>query len=80
MEIKYKYLWAWDRIMHAGEHWMISNQMRATKEKAPADAIYRDVNGKWHRFTEISSQNTAYRVLRIVEDMDKKICTRRNNR
>lgn len=68
-KIKYKYLYAWDRMMGSLGSWFQMNQQRATEEKAPETAIYRDVNGKWHVFEDIQNMETKNRIQNMVVEM-----------
>lgn len=65
--IKYKYLWAWDTMMHSGRYWKDMKQREAERDNAPEDVIYKDTNGKWHRFKDIQSEETKQQVQRIVD-------------
>jgi len=65
--IEYKYLWAWDTMMHSGQCWKDMKQREAEEDNAPEDVIYKDTNGKWHRFKDIQSEETKQQVQRIVD-------------
>ena len=65
--IKYKYLWAWDTMMHSGQYWKDMKQREAKEDNAPEDVIYKDTNGKWHRFKDIQLEETRQQVQRIVD-------------
>lgn len=67
--IKYKYLWAWDRMMRSDYGWSKRLQGLAEQEKAPIDCIYRDITGKWHRFRDIKTEETKQLVQRLVDDI-----------
>lgn len=67
MEIKYKYLWAWDRMMHSCYEWSRQRQLEAKEDNAPDDVVYKDTSGKWHRFKDVESENTKKRVQSIVD-------------
>ncbi len=67
--IKYKYLYAWDMMMHSSPLWIKDMQETAANEGAPEDAIYKDVDGNWHRFIDIESETTKLRVQNIVDSM-----------
>lgn len=64
--IKYKYLMAWDRMMHSSPAWMGKMQIEAEEDNAPLDVIFKDTDGKWHRFCEIVSQETKNRIKSIA--------------
>ena len=67
--IKYKYLYAWDIMMHSSPLWINDMQETAANEDAPEDALYKDVDGTWHRFKDVESENTKKRVQSIVDQM-----------
>lgn len=67
--IKYKYLWAWDTMMHSGRYWKDMKQREAVRDNAPEDAVYKDVGGNWHRFRDVESEETKKRVQSIVDLM-----------
>jgi hypothetical protein len=64
----YPYLFAWCRFMHSAPYYYADELKRAREDKAPADAIYRDEHGRWHRFSEITNANTRDIVERIVNN------------
>ena len=66
--IKYKYLRAWDLLLHSSQGWMDQRQLIAEAENAPLDAIYRDTDGTWHCFSEIKSKETQERVQFIADN------------
>ena len=67
--IKYKYLWVWDRMMHSDLSWSEKMQKEATEENAPLDCIYKDIQGKWHRFKDIKSDETKSRISILVKEI-----------
>lgn len=69
MGIKYKYLWAWDRMMNSCYEWSRRQQLEAKEDNAPNDVVYKDTNGKWHRFKDVESENTKKRVQSIVDQI-----------
>lgn len=69
MEIEYKYLWAWDRMMGSCYGWSECKQLEAKEDNAPEDAIYKDTYGNWRRFRDIKSDDTKKTVQRIVDQM-----------
>ena len=70
--MKYKYLYAWDLMMHSGQYWIDMKQREAKEDNAPDDVIYKDVNGKWHRFGDIQSEETKQRIQKMVDEMDNR--------
>lgn len=44
-------------------------QLEAKEDHAPDDVVYKDINGKWHRFEDVESENTKKRVQSIVDQM-----------
>lgn len=69
MEIKYKYLWAWDRMMRSTYGWSERKQLEAKEDNAPEDAVYKDTDGNWHRFRDVKSEETKKIVQSIVNQM-----------
>ena len=67
--IKYKYLYAWDRMIHSTLGWSEMMQKRAEMENAPIDCTYRDNDGTWHTFRNIDNQETKDRVQKIVDGL-----------
>ena len=53
----YPYIHAWEQMMHSSESYLNSRLDLARKEKAPPDAMWRSLTGKWHRFSEMSDRN-----------------------
>lgn len=72
--IKYKYLRAWDMMMHSSQGWMDQRQIIAESENAPLNAIYRETTGVWHTFDEIVSDDTKKIVQDIVNQINKGRC------
>ena len=53
----YPYIRAWGNKM-GSQSYFIEDQVRlARHENAPADAMWRGVNGKWHLFSEMLNHN-----------------------
>lgn len=69
--IKFKYLWAWDRMMHSSLYWSECRQLEAYEDKAPLDCIYKDRDGKWHRFCDIENPYTKRRIANDVARMER---------
>lgn len=67
--IKYKYLYAWDRMMRSTLAWSEQKQRQAEMENAPIDCIYRDTDGTWHIFGNIENQETKNRIQKIVDEL-----------
>lgn len=70
--IKYKYLYAWDTMMHSAQYWKDMKQREAKEDNAPEDVIYKDTNGKWRRFGEIQSEETKIRIQKMVDEMNER--------
>lgn len=71
-KIKYKYLYAWDMMMHSSFRWIADKQAEAESDNAPLDAIYKDNDGTWHRFVDIESAETKTRIQNMVDSMTSK--------
>lgn len=64
--IKYPYLYAWDRMMGSNTGWSKVMQQEAEKDKAPKDAIYKSVDGVWATYGEIKSLDTKRTIWHKV--------------
>lgn len=71
-KVKYKYLYAWDMMMHSSFSWIAEMQREAARDNAPEDAVYKDSEGNWRRFAEVESEETRNRVQHIVDQMNRK--------
>ena len=69
MNIKYKHLWAWDRMMRSTIGWSEMKQAEAEDENAPIDAIYKDHEGKWHRFADVERDDTRERIAELLKEI-----------
>lgn len=69
-KIKYKYLRAWDTMMHSGELWMSMMQDKAEEEHAPITAVYRRTDGIWVTFEEVENTETRNRIQQMVDNME----------
>ena len=66
---KFIYLKAWDRMMGSAPYYIQGNQERAEKGGAPEDVIYKDKNGKWVSFSEVTSASTKVLVEKLVAEI-----------
>lgn len=67
--VEYKYLMAWDMMMHSDDFWKQRMQRLAKEENAPKNAIYRDVNGKWHTFDDVTAEDTKKYINALVKQI-----------
>lgn len=67
---KYKYLAAWDNMMHSGFSWRLRMQQEAEQDNAPLDVVYETVDGVWVRFSEVESKKTRDRIQSMVDAMN----------
>jgi hypothetical protein len=56
---EYQHIKVWGQMMSSFEYFIASEQMKATKDNAPLDAIYQCQDGTWRRFSECTNQNTV---------------------
>jgi len=68
-DIKYKHLWAWDRMMGSTIEYSQERQAKAAAENAPEDAIYRDLDGTWRRFENVTAQTTRDRISEFLKEV-----------
>ena len=55
----YEHLEAWGHMLGSRRSYIRRQQEMASREKAPADVIYRDHENKvWHRFSEVRNEET----------------------
>jgi hypothetical protein len=69
VNIKYKHLWAWDRMMGSTIGWSEMKQVEAEEDDAPLDAVYKGHEGKWHRFEDIESDETRGRIVELLKEV-----------
>jgi hypothetical protein len=53
-------------MMNSARYFIADEVKLAVKEKAPPDAIYRDVDGRWHTFGEVVGANTRDLIEQMV--------------
>lgn len=51
---EYKHIRAWGRMMHSYDYYIRNQQILASEENAPIDAIYRKPDG-WHCFSDVTN-------------------------
>jgi len=68
----YKYLAAWDKMMHAGFHWRIRMQQEAAQDGVPANVIFKDIDGVWHTFDELDDDVMKAHIQALVDEMIEK--------
>jgi hypothetical protein len=70
----YKHLKAWGIMMGSNPGYIEMEQRMASIEGAPLDAIYQDTSfgpnpGRWHRFCEVTNEDTCELITSILESM-----------
>ncbi len=68
-KVDYPFLRAWGRMMGSYPYFVDEQVERARKEQAPSDAIYRDMQGRWARYSEIRSFMTRSALDGILREM-----------
>ena len=68
--MKYKYIWAWGKLLGSYPYYMENEAEKAEREKAPETAIYRKDDGTWATFEDIKSDVTKRSLLKILETME----------
>lgn len=64
----YPYIRAWDRMMNSHGGWTEDQLTRARAEKAPPTATWRDLDGTWHTFDQITREETKALLERFVSE------------
>lgn len=68
MDMGYKYIRAWGRMLYSDPYYIAGQIEQARKDKAPKDAIYYDPDkGIWRTFSDITN-NTTIRILEKMLD------------
>lgn len=62
IECTHKYVVAWGRLLGSMTYYIRAQVWRAEVDEAPADAIYRDKDGRWHTIDEIQDRDTRSAV------------------
>jgi hypothetical protein len=63
----YKYIRAWGYMMGSFEYYVRGQVDKARRDNAPADAIYRDDDGTWHRYANVTRADTRMVIDRLME-------------
>ena len=63
----YIYIRAWGQMMNSMEYYIRGEVDKARREKAPADAIYKNHDGKWVTYATIARDDTRALLDRLVE-------------
>ena len=68
----YDYIRAWGTYLHSFNNYIQIQIDLARKENAPFDAIYRNEDGTWSTFQDITNNDVAVSIRRLVEDIEAK--------
>lgn len=67
--LDYLYIRAWGRSLGSFQNYIDNELEKARADNAPQNAIYRDNEGRWHTFDNISSEVTKSAIKERVEEM-----------
>ena len=65
----YRHLRAWGLMMNSAPGYIHDQVKQARKEQAPDDAVFRDKDGRWHTFDEVTRTDTRHVMLNILESI-----------
>jgi hypothetical protein len=57
---QYKHIWVWGRMMSSDVQYIHDEQVRASEDNAPIDAIYKNQEGVWQRFADVTDPHTKH--------------------
>jgi hypothetical protein len=64
----YIYLRAWNRMMGSASYYSQQKLEEARKDNAPAEAIYKNMDGTWETFDKITNVNTRALIQEMIEN------------
>lgn len=67
---EYVYIRAWARVAGMPEVWLLAEQAKAERDRAPADAIYRTHLGRWARVGDLAPLDARDVIERYVAGVD----------
>lgn len=65
----YKYIRAWGKHLGSFNYYIDGEVLKARKDNAPQNAIYKNSKGNWQTFDDIKSDNTKKQIQRTVDSM-----------
>lgn len=65
--MRYKYIWAWGKLMGSYDTFIQREINMAEEDGAPEDAVYRRSDGTWATFEQIHSEATKQEIREILE-------------
>jgi hypothetical protein len=66
---QYKHIRAWGRMMRSHEYYITGQQEQACNDGAPIDAVYREQDGNWCSFANVTEQSTIDGIHQELERM-----------
>ena len=57
---QYKHIWVWGRMMSSDGAYIHDQQVMASEDNAPLDAIYKNQEGRWVSFSEVTDPQTQH--------------------
>ena len=65
----YKFIRAWWKMLGSFSYFVKGEVEQARRDNAPQNAVYRNADGRWVTYDEITSERTRERVTAIVGSM-----------
>ncbi len=62
----YKFIRAWCKMLGSFSYFVKNEVEQARRDNAPQNAVYRNADGRWVTYDEITSERTRERVTAIV--------------
>ena len=62
----YKFIRAWCKMLGSFSYFVKNEAEQARHDNAPQNAVYRNADGRWVTYDEITSERTRERVTAIV--------------
>jgi hypothetical protein len=59
---KYRHIVAWGRLLGSYSYYIADEVDRAAADNAPADAIYKNTEGKWQTYRDITNEGTKQQL------------------
>lgn len=67
----YRHLRAWGQLMKSYPYYVQGQLGQARKDDAPEDVIYKDNDGHWVRFSEVTSPGTIAAMKTILGEEER---------
>ena len=66
IKYQYRYIRAWGIMMHSYEYYIRDQIELARKDKAPEDAIFKDIDGVWYCYSNMDDSNPHKDVVAAI--------------